>query len=223
MFYCFRKSYEMAENLKPFICASNETPLIRTEWEKWLRSFQIYVDSEEITSCLKKRNKLLHIGGPQLQEVAYSIPGAIETFDEKNQKDVFQILVDKLNEHFTPKRNSVFERHVFRNINVIVGENFNQFVLRLRQQMSKCLFGTTKLEIENICLIDKIIDEWAPLCLKRKLLEKEYGLDEIIQLCQVDEQIRKQSQSMEPKESLDIVHKIDVSKKFEVDKTRWMW
>lgn len=101
---------------------------------------------------------------------------------------------------------------------MIVGENFNQFVLRLRQQMSKCLFGTTKLEIENICLIDKIIDEWAPLDLKRKLLEKEYGLDEIIQLCQVDEQIRKQSQSMEPKESLDIVHKIDVSKKFEVDK-----
>lgn len=202
----------MAENLKPFLCATIEKPLIRSEWEKWLRSFQIYIDSEEITSSLKKRNKLLHIGGPQLQEVAYSIPGAIEDFDEKKNNDVFKILVEKLNNHFTPKRNSVFERHIFRSINVIEGETFNQFILRLRQQMAKCIFGSTKCEIENICLIDKIIDEWAPLDLKRKLLEKEYDLDEIIQLCQVDEQIKKQSQSMQPTSNLDSVNKINLHK-----------
>lgn len=209
----------MAENLKPFLCATIEKPLIRSEWEKWLRSFQIYTDAEEITSSLKKRNKLLHIGGPQLQEVAYSIPGAIEDFDEKKNNDVFKILVEKLNNHFTPKRNSVFERHIFRSLNVIEGETFNQFTLRLRQQMAKCIFGSTKSEIENICLIDKIIDEWAPLELKRKLLEKEYDLEEIIQLCQADEQIKKQSQSMQPTSNLDSVNKINLHKNFQANVT----
>ena len=43
---------------------------------------------------------------------------------------------------------------------------------------------------------DKLIDSWAPLELKKKLLEKERSLNEIIELCQVHEQIRNQSKTM---------------------------
>lgn len=53
----------MADILKPFLCDSIEKSLVRTEWERWLRSFEIYVDAEEITSVVRKRNKLLHFGG----------------------------------------------------------------------------------------------------------------------------------------------------------------
>lgn len=55
-------------------------------------------------------------------------------YDDGKKNYVYQVLVDKLNEYFTPKRNSAFERHLFRNINPLEGESFNKFVLRLRQQ-----------------------------------------------------------------------------------------
>lgn len=44
---------------------------------------------------------------------------------------------------------------------------------------------------------DKISDNRAPLDLKKKLLEKEHSLDEIIDLCQVHEQIGNQSKAMD--------------------------
>jgi len=50
--------------------------------------------------------------------------------------------------------------------------------------MYKCSFGESKTEIEQICLKDKIIDSWAPIESKKKLLAKEYSLDEIIETCQ---------------------------------------
>ncbi|KAH8406423.1 hypothetical protein KR215_005237, partial [Drosophila sulfurigaster] len=59
------------------------------------------------------------------------------------------------------------------------GECFSKFVLRLRNQIQKCDFGTTKTEVEEISLKDKIIDSWAGVNLKKKLLEKEYTLSQV--------------------------------------------
>ncbi|XP_068149431.1 uncharacterized protein [Drosophila tropicalis] len=194
----------MAE-IKPF--------LWRNEWEKWLRSFNIYVDTEEISSVIKKRNKLLHLGGPQLQEVAYSLPGALVAYHATKENDVFTPLVDKLNEYFSPQRNAVFERHMFRSMVPRQGESFAEFLLRLRQQASKCSFGATKTEIEEICIADKIIDAWAKTALKKKLLETELKLEEIINTCTVEEQVNQQSEAMVIPSDADIVKKIAVQTK----------
>ncbi|KAM8701458.1 hypothetical protein ACLKA7_005008 [Drosophila subpalustris] len=147
----------MAE-IKPFQYDLIERSLMRSEWEKWLRAFKIYIDAEDITGVVRKRNKLLHLGGPQLQAVAYSPPGAIEPYDDKTENDVFETLVEKLSGHFSPERNLTFERHLFRNIMPTGGENFNQFLMRLRQQINKCSFGSSKEEAEEIALKDKILD-----------------------------------------------------------------
>lgn len=206
----------MAEfGIKPFLCDSIDKALIRGDWEKWLRSLELYLASEDITSVLKKRNKLLHLGGTQLQEVAYSLPGAIEPFNEEAGNDVFKTLVDKLSEYFSPKQNSTFERHVFRTLKREEGENFNKFVLKIRQQAKRCSFGKTEIEATEINMKDKIIDSWASLDLKKKLLEKERTLVEIIELCQVHEQIGDQSTAMNvptngPSTSSAAVNKVGV-------------
>lgn len=173
---------------------------------KWYRSFSLYLRSEDINDEVKKKNKLLHLGGPQLQEVAFNIPGALVEPD--GNTDVFKVLVDRLNDYFSPKRNSTFERHLFRNLSPIEGENFSKYLLRLRHQVSKCEFGNTKSEITEICIKDKIIDSWAPVELKRKLLEKEQSLEEIVESCQIYEQIGKQSGSMSAKPSEEKINKI---------------
>lgn len=128
----------MAEVIRPFLCDTIDKSLLRHEWEKWLRSFTLYLAAEEITEDCKKKNKLLHLGGPQLQEVIFNIPGALVESDGKDNVKIYDVLVSKLNEYFSPRRNTTFERHLFRNITPIEGENFNKFLLRLRQQMAKC-------------------------------------------------------------------------------------
>lgn len=199
---------EMAEVIKPFLCDAIDKSLLRHEWEKWLRSFTLYLAAEEITEDVKRKNKLLHLGGPQLQEVVFNIPGALVETDEKNGIKSYDVLVGKLNEYFSPKRNTTFERHLFRNITPIEGESFNKFLLRLRQQVAKCSFGKTKEEIEEISIKDKLIDSWAPLDLKKRLLEKEQSLAEIVDACQVYEQISKTSRSWLSNAEKEQVNKI---------------
>lgn len=184
-------------NIRSFLCDNIDKALIRGEWEKWLRSLELYLASEDITDFAKKRNKLLHLGGAQLQEVAYNIPGAIETYNDKENNDVFKILVEKLTDYFSPKQNSTFERHLFRSLKPEQSESFNKFVLRVRHQATKCSFGNSAQEALEINVKDKIIDSWAPTELKKKLLEKERSLDEIIEVCNVHEQIGNQSKAMD--------------------------
>lgn len=187
----------MDNNFKPFLCDAMDKATIRTEWEKWLRSLRLYLEAEEVNSPQKKRSKLLHLGGPQLQEVAYSIPGAIvEPGDVEEGGDPFEILVKKLSEYFSPQQNSTFERHLFRTIKPEPTEPFNKFLLRVRSQAAKCTFGKSPQEALEINLKDKLIDNWAPVELKRKLLEKERTLEDVIELCRVHEEITKQSAVM---------------------------
>nr|CAI5854543.1 unnamed protein product [Callosobruchus analis] len=133
--------------------------------------------------------------------------------------DVFQHLVDKLSEYFSPKQNSAFERHVFRNLRPEEGENVNKFLLRTRQQARKCSFGATVQEATEIHIKDKLIDSWAPLELKRKLLEKERSLDEIVEmrtvkgyeLWEVDEKPNQTLKGYASGQALDIKHKFQTT------------
>lgn len=90
--------------VKAFACDAIDKALIRSEWEKWVRSLKLYLDSEDINNPLKRRNKLLHYGGLQLQEVAYNLPGAVEDYDPDRNNDIFTTLVSKLNEYFCPQQ-----------------------------------------------------------------------------------------------------------------------
>lgn len=180
--------------IKPFLCEEIDKSVIGTEWEKWLRALKLYLVDGDIKDDIKQRNKLLHLGGIQLQEVAYSIPGAV--IDSQEDKKVFDILIDKLSDYFSPRQNSTFERHKFRRIKPCDGENFNKFLLQIRHQAKRCDFGSTKKEAEDINLKDNIIDNWANPELKKKILEKERTLDEVIELCQIFEQINNQSSVM---------------------------
>ena len=83
-----------------------------------------------------------------------------------------------MSEYFSPKQNSTFERHIFRNIKPENGENFNKFLLRIRHQ-TKRSFGIDENESKEINVKDKIIDSWALLDLKKKILEKERTLEEV--------------------------------------------
>jgi hypothetical protein len=185
----------MAE-IKPFLYESMDPSEIRNEWENWIRSFELYCDSNDITDCVKKRTKLLLLGGSQIQNLAYDLPDAMEKYVAEKKNDVYATLLGKLKDHLSPVRNSAFERHTFRNMRLQENERVSEFLLKLRHQAKRCDFGNDKKTAVEINLKDRLIDSCSSVALKEKLLEKEYSLDEIVSMIQVHEQIQSQAKIM---------------------------
>ena len=61
--------------------------------------------------------------------------------------DKYADVCRKLNAHFNPKRNVIYEIHVFRNLRQLDGENTLQFATRLREAARFCEFATIEKEI----------------------------------------------------------------------------
>lgn len=55
--------------IKYFECDSIDRTLLAVEWRKWVRTVKLYLHAEEITDVVRRKNKLLHFGGPELQEI----------------------------------------------------------------------------------------------------------------------------------------------------------
>ncbi|CAH2088405.1 unnamed protein product [Euphydryas editha] len=132
-------------------------------WERWKRSLTIFLDATETKGAEKKRATLLLLGGSELQEIIYNLPGAYVAASEG--VDVFAIAIEKLDGYFLPKKNKIYERHMFRQIKQEEGEKFEKFVVRLRNQAGKCEFTSPEEQ-----LIDQIVEKCASSELRKKIL-----------------------------------------------------
>ncbi|KYB29405.1 hypothetical protein TcasGA2_TC031970 [Tribolium castaneum] len=79
--------------------------------------------------------------------------------------DVYEAAVSKLNEYFYPKQSKIYERHIFRLTKQEPGEEFEKFLVRLRNQAAKCKF--TNVEEH---LIDQIVEKSTSSELRKKIL-----------------------------------------------------
>lgn len=100
----------------------------------------------------------------------------------------------KLNEFFEPKKNSTYERHMFRALKQEKGEKIGIFAMRLRVQAEKCEFGES-LE-ENIK--DQIIEKCLSNKLRRELLKLgDASLDKVLKAAKISEAIDEQSKTFD--------------------------
>jgi hypothetical protein len=65
---------------------------------------------------------------------------------EADMKDPAVILA-KLQDHFVPVRNILYERYIFHNTEQQVHETIDQFLIKLRQLAEPCNFGTLEDEM----------------------------------------------------------------------------
>lgn len=112
-------------------------------WEKWKRALDIYLLAAGIDRPIKKRAVLLHTAGLAFQEIYYNLPGA--HVEETESNDVFKIAIEKLDAYFSPKQSFLYERHIFRLLKQEPGEKFEKFLIRLRNQSSKCNYARRAL------------------------------------------------------------------------------
>ncbi|XP_026745717.1 uncharacterized protein LOC113507064, partial [Trichoplusia ni] len=174
----------------------NATVALR--WEQWKRSFNIYLEATGISGEEKKRATLLLLGGPGIQEIVFNLPGAYEE-NSTTEAGVFKTVIEKLDDYFLPKQNKIYERHLFRQIKQVEGEKFEKFVVKLRNQSSKCKFTSPDEHI-----IDQIVEKCFSPELRKKILTlgDTVTLDKIITEANtleiVNQQLEEYGQNSKP-------------------------
>ena len=100
----------------------------------------------------------------------------------------YKSAMDALNNHFEPKKNVAFERHVFRQAIQGTNKPSINFVTRLRKLASTCEFADENSEIR-----DQFIDNCFSNLLRRLLLlEPNLTLEQVIGKAQAMELVEKQ-------------------------------
>ena len=151
--------------------------------EEMEASVQFVCDGKGVSNNAQKRVLLLHVAGMDVQEIYFTLAG--ESGDAS-----FEATLKVLDDHFVPKANIPFERHLFRQISQGIGETVDQFVCRLRQRAATCDFGAN----EDDYIRDQLIDKCFSSHLRRKFLEKEgtVTLDELLRVARSQEAVDRQ-------------------------------
>lgn len=187
-------------SIPPFECELDD-PGSSGKWKSWIRSFELFAKANKIEEDSDKLNWMLHSAGQKVQNIFYVLP---EETKEKRRGPLllnyvpfeateYTEAVDKLNKFFEPKRNTTFERHLFRQMKQNKSERIDAFVIRLREQIERCEFDEQQQE-QNIR--DQVTSGCRSNLLRRKILEQsEYTLGEILNKARILEAVEKQQKS----------------------------
>ena len=110
---------------------------VAQRWTKWKRGFEYFLKASEITTDCRKRGLLLYIAGPDTQDV-------FETLTDTGTG--YQHALNKLDVHFSIKKNVPFERSVFHSTTQNKSERIEQFATRLRKLNLYCGYGDSTEE-----------------------------------------------------------------------------
>lgn len=153
---------------------------LQQTWERWLRSFELFVIGKGVTDVPLQQALLLHCAGEDVQYMYY-------TLQEGTGDTVYDKPRDALNKYFKGKINVPYERYCFRNM-CQDEDNIEQFITRLRQQAKLCKFDNLDEQIR-----DQIIEKCKSHKLRTRLLEKGHQL--------TFEQLRTTAQTLEMSET----------------------
>ncbi len=140
----------------------NEDPAsLSNRWTAWLKRFERFVVAMDIKDTTRKRSLLLYLAGPEVEKIFEAIP------DNGEEKD-YDVAAKKLTEYFSPKKNTMYEIHLFRKAQQRQGETIDQFYTRLCQLAKTCEFADEKHEIKI-----QLIERDSSARVRRKALREE--------------------------------------------------
>lgn len=157
------------------------------DFTKWVKSVEIYMGALNIKPSAQKVNILLHLLGPDIQEIVETLPDLGEEGDE------YEKLKAKLGRFFKPKVNVVVERHTFSTINY-EGGRVEAYVAQLRNQARKCDFSSTEVASQ---IRDKLVATCPSMKVKEQMLKEDMlSLERAIQIWALDEEVKVHASKM---------------------------
>ncbi|XP_058461167.1 uncharacterized protein LOC131436457 [Malaya genurostris] len=185
--------------LEPFNDSVNGQDL-RREWEEWHRSFKLLLELRKIENQHDKLVLLLSLGGRGLQRIYYNLgpvcdeiyPEAVKVPLMPTEEPEYDNAIKRLQNFFVGKRNDRVELELFRSLKQSSDESFNNFVLRLRIQASRCAF-TNREEME---ILHQITMGAKDERVRDKGLENVFSLDELTNYAVNREILMKQKEKL---------------------------
>lgn len=193
------------------------------EWRMWLRSFEWYLQANEIDNEHQKFVKLMHLAGQKIQDLYATLPTPENVNNVPRgpllngyvpQLTEYELAIAKLNDHFEPKKNTTYERHELRQLKQEDDEKIALFAMRLRKQAERCNFGDNFED--NVK--DQLIEKCSSSKLRRKLLSlADANLDTVLREAKAFEAVQEQGKVFDDKKidqnKLNEVNKIEIRRK----------
>lgn len=210
------KQMDSFRPIRPFDMKIDQSQLA-TEWRKWKRSLEYFLAASGITGQREMRNQLLHLGGPDLQDIFDNLPGVHDIPHVTPDPPFYDVAISTLEAHFQPCRRRTYERHVFRQIAQLPGERFGDFVMKLRVQAKRCDFDLKGTSVTESMIIDQIAEKCSSSALRKKVLEKDRPLEEVVAIGKtmedVELQCKEMSQTEKYKATVETVNKVNFQRK----------
>lgn len=154
-------------------------------WRKWKQRFIVYSEATDLKDKPEKKQcaVLLHSIGEQGMEDYNTFQ-----FDDA-EKNKIESLIDKFEQHYTPKKNLTYERHRFLTRQQDDGEPFNVFLTDLKKKANTCKWGLLHDEL----IMHKIVIGITNQSVRETLLQDtKLNLQKAIDKCQIAEQTKIQ-------------------------------
>lgn len=148
-------------------------------WQFWKQKFTIYQKASE--NIKKKEDiqcaQLLHCIGDEGVRI-------YNTFKfEPEEINKIDVLIDKFEQHFIPRKQVDFERHKYFKRIQLQGESVDQYVTVLKTMALQCELGDLTESITKTILTNGVSQE-----MRKRILEKEgRSLEEAINICRTME------------------------------------
>ncbi|CAG2249249.1 unnamed protein product [Mytilus edulis] len=160
-------------NLRTIPFIQSDDPLSTgKQWEDWLEGIEREFRYFKITQPEDKKDALLIYGGKELVRLEKSLKNDITA-----GTDEYDVLKNKINKYFLPKKNKHHSRYIFSKIKPERGEMIGCYVSRLREKANDCEFGNTTEER----ILEHCIQNIENKELIRKAISKGWDLDKFIE------------------------------------------
>ena len=113
-------------------------------------------------------------------------------------------IIKKLEEHFEPKRNVIFERYVFNSCAQDANENYDTYIQKLRELSRTCEYGNLREQMIRDRIVIGITDNEVRA---RLLREPDLDLNKTITMCRSSELAQKQIQHIDGNETTHAVQR----------------
>ncbi|KAF0293228.1 DNA-binding protein HEXBP [Amphibalanus amphitrite] len=144
-----------------------------TDFPRWLNSVELYIAALDVTGDERKTAILLHLLGPEVQEVYGTLPEPTT-----GVTGCYATCVAKLRSYLAPQRNVIADRLAFQRLRMVEGELFDAFLSRLRLAAARCQFPPEQV---SAALRDQAIAGCTPR-LQERVLQRAVEAQEPLSL-----------------------------------------
>ena len=138
-----KKQQKMAQYLQfQQFYPDTEPATISQRWIKWIKRFENFLITSNITANARKWAVLPHLAGERVYEIYDSL---LEATDADSYDDV----KTKLTQQFQPQKNTEYQILLFRRSEQTSDETLDQFLARFRSLCKDCEFENVEKEIKR--------------------------------------------------------------------------